>query len=222
MYLVPSHQLEELRAPIPKEENIRRMAVHTLDADMRSVLERADLTEYEKARRYGVLLQKYLTHVRQGEAEKEKLNLFLHPPEPEAPTGHDPVFNDVIDNVAPRYKANARMLLSKMKQNGEIASWDERGTFIYKGKVINGSHVLDLVKSITQTHSLPVTRRPKGMDVFMKAMAELNVPSTVAGRPSVRGVLERLKNPVVRGVSGRVKSPTFNVLHKKRSKWLSL
>lgn len=38
MYLVPNHQLEQLRSPSLKEENIRSTTIYFLDAEMKNVL----------------------------------------------------------------------------------------------------------------------------------------------------------------------------------------
>lgn len=205
MFLVPSHQLEQLKNPSSGEENIRTAALSSLDADMRNVLQRRDLTEYEKAKQYSALLQKYLTHVKQGESEKGHLTLSLPAAMPAEPTetttkAHvssdpDSVYHEVLDSLSVRYKNPAKIVLNKMLQNKSVSSWNEKGAFVYKGETIPGSNMLDLVKGITQIHALPVARTPKGWDVFLKAMAELNIPSTVVGNPGNRTSLDHLKNP---------------------------
>lgn len=155
MYLVPSKQLEQLANQRPPEgESIRHTVVHSLDREMKTVLERGDLSEYEKAKLYASLLQKYLAHVRMGEEEKTKLNLYL--PQTGLTQGPDEekssVFEEVLESLPQRYRNNARVLLKKMSQNRDTASWDERGTFLYRGTAVAGSHMLDLVKAVTQTH----------------------------------------------------------------------
>lgn len=199
MYLVPSHQLEQLRnPPLPKEENIRSTTMHSLDSEMKGVLQRRDLTDYEKAKYFDALLQKFLTHVKQGETEKSKLSLFLPQPEVpsvESPTSSDAVFQEIIDTLPDRHKSRAKLLLNKMKQNSSVSSWDDRGTFVYRGENIKGSNLLDLVKVVTQTNDLSSNRKPKGLDAFMKAMAELNVPSSVVGNRANRQAFEQLKSP---------------------------
>lgn len=199
MYLVPSHQLEQLKnPPLPKEENIRTTTMHSLDSEMKGVLQRQDLTEYEKAKYFDALLQKFLAHVKQGETEKSKLSLFMPQPEVasvESPTSSDAVFQEIIDTLPDKHKSRAKLLLNKMKQNASVSSWDDRGTFVYRGENIKGSNLLDLVKAVTQTNDLPSHRLPKGWDTFMKAMAELNVPSSVVGNTTNRRALEYLKSP---------------------------
>ena len=197
MYLVPTQQLERLNIQRPwEEESIRHTVVHSLDKEMKTVLERGDLSEYEKAKLYGSLLQKYLTHVRTGEEEKTKLNLYF--PQPEltpVPEGkNDSIFEEILENLSPRYRTNARVLLKKIDQNRDITSWDGKGTFLYRGTPVTGSHMLDLVKAITHTSAPSSSLQPKGMEVFMTALAEINVPSSVARAPATRKMLEDLKS----------------------------
>lgn len=234
MYLVPSHQLEQLRAPPPAEENIRTTATRLLDAEMKSVLQRTDLAEYEKAKLYSAVLQRYLTYVKQSDADKGKISLFLPEQEqsvtakpPETPKNSDSVAQEVLDNVNKRFKKNAIVLLNKLGQDKNLSSWDDKGSFVYKGSVVNGSNMLDLVRAVTQTRSVPSKRVPKGWDVFMNAMAELNVPSSVMGNAANRDLLERLKASTAdTGADQESVTPFLPYKKKKklakRAQWLSV
>ena len=226
MYLVPSHQLEQLRnPPPPKEGNIRAATMHSLDTEMKGVLQRRDLTDYEKAKNFEILLQKFLAHVKQGETEKSRLSLFLPQSEAiseESPTSSDAIYQEIIDSMPARYKSHAMMLLNKMKQNKSVSSWDDRGVFVYKGENIKGSHLMDLVKAVTQTNDLPSHRMPKGLDVFMKAMAELNIPSSVVGNLTNRQALEHLKNPTSIAETPRLSQRASKKHQATPLSWISL
>ncbi len=41
---------------------------------------------------------------------------------------------------------NVKYILDKMSNAKHMSSWTSSGEFVFKGQVINGSHVLDLVK----------------------------------------------------------------------------
>lgn len=113
-----------------------------------------------------------------------------------------------------------------MKQNEDISSWDEKGNFVYKGETVPGSKMLDLVKGITQIHALQPARTPKEWDLFLKAMAELNIPSTVVSNPGNRTALEHLKHydPVTETV--HTPKPSKRASKKQRQSssvaWLTL
>nr|XP_025035760.1 uncharacterized protein LOC112544205 isoform X1 [Pelodiscus sinensis]XP_025035761.1 uncharacterized protein LOC112544205 isoform X2 [Pelodiscus sinensis] len=231
MYLVPSHQLEQLRAPPPVEENIRTTATRLLDAEMKSVLQRTDLAEYEKAKLYSAVLQRYLTYVRQSDADKRKISLFL--PEqsdtakpPETENTSDSVVQELLDNVNKRYKKNASVLLNKLGQDKTIASWNDKGAFVYKGSVVNGSNMLDLVRAVTQTRSVPSRHVPKGWEVFINAMAELNAPSSIMGSADNRVLWERLKASATdTGMDRETPTPVLPSKNRKLAKlsdWLSV
>lgn len=227
MYLVPKHELEQLKGTQPPQENIRTEATRLLDAEMRNILQRPGLGEYDKAKLYATVLQKYLTYVKQGDLDRGKLTLFLPEQTPleagyplETPTNPDAVVQEVLDNVHTRYRKNAKVLLSKLSQHKDISSWDDQGGFIYKGMLVKGSNMLDLVRRTLQTHAGATKQPPKGWDIFMKAMAELNVPSSVMGNVVNRDHLERLK-----ASASDQETPTTPPMKRKivsKSHWLSL
>ena len=167
---------------------------------MRDILQRLGLAEYDKAKLYAAVHQKYLTYIKQGDLDRGKLTLFLleqtlleagYPLE--TPTKPDTVVQEVLDNVHAQYRKHAKVLLTKLSQHKDISSWDDQGGFVYKGVLVKGSNMLDLVWRTLQTHAGTTKRPPKGWDIFMKAMAELNVPSSVMGNVVNRDHLERLK-----------------------------
>ena len=82
-----------------------------------------------------------------------------------------------------------------MRQNKSVSSWDDKGAFLYKGEMVTSSNMLDLIKGIIQTQPLPAKHVPKGWNSFMKAMAELNVPTSVVGNADNRECLDSLKIP---------------------------
>ncbi|KAG6922658.1 hypothetical protein G0U57_001377, partial [Chelydra serpentina] len=149
-----------------------------LDAEMKSGLQRTYLAEYEKPKLYGIVFQRYLTYMRQSDAHKGKISLFLPEQEcsvtakpPETPKTSDFVAQEVLDKVNKPYKKNALVLLNKLDQDKKkiIFLWNDKGDFVYKGSVVNGSNMLDLFRAITQMCSVPSGHIPKGWDVFMNA-----------------------------------------------------
>ncbi len=54
----------------------------------------------------------------------------------------------------------------------------------FKGRVINGSHMLDLVKSITAPHTIRDEYRPRGWSEFLDAFAVLNIPFSTVTNPT--------------------------------------
>ncbi|XP_032081574.1 uncharacterized protein LOC116514209 [Thamnophis elegans] len=175
-----------------------------LDDEMRNILQRHDLSEDDKIKLYNSVLQRYLRLTRQNESEKDKLNLIYPPGEPQPPptlpeqppqtTPQTTGMDDILSGVSTRYRKNAELLLNKMKQHQDVSTWDERGTFLYKGVPIPGTNILDLVKGASQHRAPTEKRKPKGWDDFMNAMAEVNVPTSVLGSTAVKEQIEKLKD----------------------------
>lgn len=54
------------------EENIRTTPPHQLDSEMKDVLQRSSLSDYEKAKLYERVLQRYLVLAKKGEEKRLK------------------------------------------------------------------------------------------------------------------------------------------------------
>ncbi|XP_074821944.1 F-box/LRR-repeat protein 16 isoform X1 [Natator depressus] len=52
LYLVPSHQFEQIKHASSGEENIRTTTTHQLDSEMKDILQRSGLSDYRKAKLY--------------------------------------------------------------------------------------------------------------------------------------------------------------------------
>jgi hypothetical protein len=59
------------------------------------------------------------------------------------PVKQDLIDNEILESVPKTMKANAQLLLKKMKSSPDI-SWDEKGELKYKGETVQGSNVVDL------------------------------------------------------------------------------
>ena len=68
MVMVPHETLAQLQVARQLEQTPTTRIVHGLDADMRQLLERQDLTDEEKIKRYHQTLQRYLVLNRQRRA----------------------------------------------------------------------------------------------------------------------------------------------------------
>ncbi len=82
----------------------------------------------------------------------------------------------------------------------QLCSWSDSGEFVFKGHVIAGSHMLDLVKSITAPHTIRDEYRPCGWREFLYAFAVLNILFSTISNPQLKRTVETLKR----------KSPSHN------------
>ncbi len=65
--------------------------------------------------------------------------------------------------------------------------------FVFKGHVIAGSHMLDLVKSTTAPHTIRDEYRPRGWSEYLDAFAILNIPFSTIRNSQVKRTIETLK-----------------------------
>lgn len=242
LYLIPQNQMNKLRTAGVRE-TIQQTVENDLDGAIQNVLQRSDLDSHGKAKLYSSVLQRFLTIVKQGDLESSTLTLSLpktdaiHPDEPaitpantpatapaaapvSAPAAaplydesEDQIVNEILNNVPQRSLKNIKLILNKMSNAKQVSSWTTSGEFVYKGNVIVGSHMLDLVKSITAPHTLRDEYRPRGWDEFLDAFATLNIPFSTITNPQVKRTVETLKrkspNPMKKGVRKKHTSKTM-------------
>lgn len=205
MYLVPHHQLDKLKSENARE-NIQQTVESDLDAAIRNILRRDDLNPYEKVKLYSQTLNRFLTVVKQGDRESGVLTLslpHLDPgPKDESPTAanvedgkaEETVVAEVLKNVPSRSVKNSRYILDKMSKAKGLSSWNESGEFVFRGKVVQGSHMVDLLKNVTAPQNVRDERRPPGWSEFLHAFGELNIPFSTVPNQQVRRTINSLKS----------------------------
>lgn len=208
MYLVPHHQLDKLKSENARE-NIQQTVESDLDAAIRNILRRADLNPYEKVKLYSHTLSRFLTIVKQGDRESGVLTLSL----PDLDPGHkdesstaanvedgkaeEAVVAEVLKNVPSRSVKNSRYILDKMSKAKGLSSWNESGEFVFRGKAVQGSHMVDLLKNVTAPQNVRDDRRPPGWSEFLRAFGELNIPFSTVPNQQVRHTINSLKSKPV-------------------------
>ncbi len=208
-YVIPQNQMNKLRAGNPRE-TIQEDVENNLDLSIRNILQRSDLDPYGKAQLYSNVLQRFLTIVKQGDLASDTLTLAL--PKPDVihtdgdtnvntpiPTSNnvvdvqDQIVDEILHNVPQRSLKNVKFILNKMSNAKQLSTWTNTGEFVFKGRVINGSHMLDLVKSITAPHTIRDEYRPRGWSEFLDTFAILNIPFSTINNPQVKRAVEGLK-----------------------------
>ena len=132
MYLVPQWQLDRLRGcdnttPLP----IRQTAENDLDVSIKNVL---SIDYLEKAKKYTLLLHRYLSLIKPGDLETNSLTLTVPTPSvntvdqslPSTQTiavgvESDDMFKEILKNVPSRNGKNVHYILDKMFQSEDIA-----------------------------------------------------------------------------------------------------
>ena len=207
MFMVPQHQLDILKnthqTPPTPSESIRQHAENDLDREMGNVLNSPDTDVYIKAKRYSAVLQRYLAMVRQKASEKTLLTLTLpgdvQPGNDdignsiERHEGEDTVLSDIMKHMPGKHKNNAQHIIDMMSKSRGVVSWTPHGEIIVDGSPVRGTHLFDLLKSVTAPYRISAERRPIGWMMFLKKIADLNIPMSLIPNTSVKQAIIAIK-----------------------------
>ena len=185
MVIVPYHVLETMKWWKDKQyqkpilpPNPQAVDASHLLKDMNQILQKTDLSEAEKAQKYGETLFKL-----QHSLEKTNKPSSIDSPQPtdqSQPPSTVALHDQILQSVPKTMQRKAELLLGMIKNNNNL-TWDEQGVVSYKGKRIHGSNIIDLINdTIRQRKGV----EPRGWKTFSKALHESNIPQEVIGNPS--------------------------------------
>ena len=148
--------------------------------DMNQILQKTELSEAEKAQKYGETLFKLQHSLEKTKNKKKKKTPSMlastDSPQPSDEASHD----QILQSVPKTMQRKAELLLRMIKNNNNL-TWDEQGVVSYKGERIHGSNIIDLINdTIRQRKGV----EPRGWKTFSKALHESNIPQEVIGNPS--------------------------------------
>lgn len=198
MVIVPHGVIEDLQqrqrmvAKLPPPPEIETTL--QLDRDMRTVLDRADMSEAEKAYEYGQMLQRYRLFRQKAQevTQTPRTTSSIDPPKTTekkeekteetgvSPTTKDKVSALVMESVPKAHQKKAELLLGQIRTHPHM-SWNSQGQLLYRGNVVPDSHLADLVNDTIRKRRSVGT--PPGWDVFAKGLREINIPHEIVGNP---------------------------------------
>ena len=168
MHLIdPKMMMHQGTTSVTAPVNPIHRSIVNLDDDMKTVLDRRDLTDQEKVRQYNQILQRYLEyqdHLRTPSLSKISQNVKEDEEE-------------IIRTVPPKYQRKAEHILKRI-QHAPNMNWNERGEYIHNGEVIKGSNIVDLVNDVVRHRK---AFHPHGWQEFARALGQGNVPQDLIG-----------------------------------------
>ena len=210
MVLVPENTLERMQQRQQILTPPVTQTLKNLDSEMNDILSSKQLNDEEKAKLYNQVLQRYLTYYDKRKAQPLHVKLTtpkpVETPKPEEsseetskesseaetiPTSG--VEQEVIKSVPKLYKAGARQLLDKIKENSDVLNWNEKGELLYENKPISGSHMVDLVNDMLRHRK---GFEPVGWSVFARGLARMNVPENIVRNPQRQSAIREFKTRV--------------------------
>lgn len=186
MALVPAEMVDAVQTTAMPVQNLETSpatkAVLTVDAEMRTILEREDIPADTKIKLYNQTLQRFLKL-----DDQRKVPLQQNAPSKatddqgessDSLIGKQIVETDVLASVPPTLRKKADRLLDKLKSNRKILDWNLKGEILHKGIPVPGTHLVDLINDTLRKRKNFI---PKGWREFTKGLAELNTPQDLVG-----------------------------------------
>ena len=116
------------------------------------------------------------------------------------------------------YRHKAKEILKLIQRIGpHIFIWTNTGEIVYKGQIIKGSNIIDLMRSIMYKTSK--ISNLLGSVEFEEIQKEMNVPLSLIGNVESRGKLINQRGTQYSVISKRKK---VMGAHVKKKKWISL
>ena len=188
MILVPQEMFHQIQTNGSKDPLIppTTKAVLNLDHEMGDILQRPDLKDDEKFKLYQQTLRKFMTL---DEQRKVPQPLEIKPlaggdqqnvPTKEGPTTHGVLEEEVINSVPVTLKTKAKRLMEKIRKSQGAVTFSDKGELVSGGKVIPGTHAVDLVNDILRKRK---GINPRGWREFSRQLTTLNTPQDLVGNP---------------------------------------
>ena len=155
--------------PALTSQNITRRVIQEADNSINSALANNMLTPSEQVLYYNHALQK------REQFSYKPPTLRQNVPKIE----DDQVQDEIIDSVPQCFRNKAALLVKKWKQGG-VLGWNEKGNLIYKGELIPGTNIIDIVNDVVRNRAK--NPKPKGWDLVAQGMKDTNVPLELVGK----------------------------------------
>ena len=106
----------------------------------------------------------------------------------------------IINHLPKKYRSKAFSLFRYILKNYNI-SWDNKGTFKYKNKIVPNSNILHLV-----THALlkNIEDKPPGMKLFYEALSDVNIPEYLITNKMGKLIIAGRGDELTRKPSGKL------------------
>lgn len=98
-----------------------------------------------------------------------------------------------------------------------LSAWNSSREFVFKGNIVPRSHMLDLIKNVTNPQKVRDDRRPVGWSKFLQAFAELNIPFSTVPNHHVKRMINFLRDTSLSTPSTGARSKRKNKRHLRTS-----
>ena len=173
LYLVPEEVINTWRAE-QREQAVDKPVHHLvtqMDTGLSGILNKEDISDYDKEKLYSQELSKYLSM-------REKKREPLPAPPPMQSIGHRLDSGQLLPSIPKTFRTKAEGLLEYLKADKAV-EWDDEGHVYIKDQKVEGSHILDLIHDAMR-HRKKVSR-PAGWQELSAHLRARNVPKELVG-----------------------------------------
>lgn len=167
------------------------------EKEMRDIWTRDDLPVDEKIRIFTDELNNL--KMRYDSLIKPKSMEVIFKNDHEKDSKRDIIEESIIQSVSKSSKANAQLLIDYLKTKPEIIKWNQQGEMLFRDEAISGSNITDMIIDTTANRKRS-TIPPMFKSIFLKAMAEANVPSKWIKNKEHNDILQSYKDMKSRNV----------------------
>jgi len=168
-----------------KIHNPQKRELHRSEVEMKNVLDR-EIPEDEKIR----LFTEELNNL------KSRYKLLTNP----KPYDDDDSIlenrysleDNIVKSLPKSSQAEGELLLHHLKNHADVIKWNNRGEIIFRGDVIPGSNLTDLISGVMTTRKSNIPLLPQ--TVFLKALSETNTPESWIKNRTSKKLLQSYKS----------------------------
>ena len=183
-----------------------------LDQELKQILNRHDLLPYDKVQLYNQTFQRYMTYYNQTANKPIKVQVTQNRfqniqddnddgtvnaednQEIEGAVGGEKSTDDDVKKLLINFPVSlvskAKSMLDMIKTSGNILSYNDQGEMIVEGKVVNGSHISDLIYDVLLGRK---GFEPRGWEQFLAGLIKMNVPERIVTNTNRRNKMLKMK-----------------------------
>ena len=210
MVLIDPRELDKVNAVV-RDNDLPGNTVRGIDSDMKKILDRTDLSAFDKMQLYGQTLQRYLCMDTQR--GKQSLNITLTSegkksapkkeeaieevseptPEPQHPSNDEILERELLETVPKSLQTKAKNLFNHLSHNRAegVFDWTPGGEIIVSGNKVPGSNLVDLIYDTMKSRK--GYENPTGWRSFSDALALTNTPESLITNAVRRAALRERK-----------------------------
>ena len=198
MAIIPMDLMDRLKA---SESTPSATTAHSLDEQLAFLMQKTDMSDFDKALLYQDVLQKYLTFKGQS---RQPIKIDITSPNVERlttpinrSTDHTEEservldYGSIVQQIPKTYRTRAGHVLEYLKDKPNILTWNDKRELVFEKDSIEGSNIVDLLYDAVRSRGKDLN--PKGWKEFFQGLSMLNVPEYLIGNPLRRKLVQDIK-----------------------------